>query len=59
MKRLWTAMREWLNFLNGDAAYESFIADQRTNHPERPLPSRAAFYRMETDRRWNGVRRCC
>lgn len=59
MKRLWTVLRAWAEFLNGDAAYESFVAHQRLHHPERALPSRAAFYRMETDRRWNGVRRCC
>ena len=53
------ALREWLGFLNGDAAYRGFVAPQRRHHPERPIPSREEFFRMETDRRWNGVRRCC
>ena len=59
LRRAWRGLRAWLEWLNGDAAYRSFVHHQRQHHPELPVPSRAAFYRMETDRRWNGVRRCC
>jgi len=49
----------WLRWLNGDAAYAAYVAHLRAAHPDRAIPTRAAFYRAETERRWNGVRRCC
>ena len=57
--RRFAAMREWLAWLNGDVAYRNFVAHLRDHHPERAAPSRAEFYRMEVERRWNGIRRCC
>lgn len=59
MRKFLAALREWLAWLNGDVAYRSFVVHQMRHHPERPVPSRAEFFRMETERRWNGVRRCC
>jgi uncharacterized short protein YbdD (DUF466 family) len=56
---MWSAARAWLGWLNGDHAYHCFVQHQRQHHPEQVLPSRAEFFRMETERRWNGVRRCC
>lgn len=52
-------LREWCNWLNGDTAYAYHLAHCREHHPERPPPTRAEFYLGETERRWNGVRRCC
>jgi uncharacterized short protein YbdD (DUF466 family) len=51
--------RRWLHWLNGDAAYEAYIAHLRTTHPDAAMPTRAEFYRAETERRWTAVRRCC
>ena len=59
LRKAWAALREWLAWLNGDVAYRSFVAHQIQHHPERAVPSRAEFFRMETERRWNGVHRCC
>ena len=59
MTRAWTALCSWLRWLNGDAAYQHFVTHLRHHHPDQPVPSRAEFFRMETDRRWSGVRRCC
>ena len=59
MRKGWVALCTWLAWLNGDVAYRSFVAHQRSHHPAYVTPSRAEFYRMEVDRRWNGVRRCC
>jgi len=59
VRRAWLAWCTWLRWLNGDVAYQRFIAHLREHHPDRPAPSRVEFFRMETDRRWNGVRRCC
>ncbi len=58
-RRAFAALREWLAWLNGDIAYRSFVAHLRSHHPERTAPTRAEFYRMEVERRSNGVRRCC
>jgi uncharacterized short protein YbdD (DUF466 family) len=57
--RLWRGLRLWLAWLNGDVAYLTFVAHLHTHHPERATPTRAEFYRMEVERRWNSVRRCC
>ena len=57
--RALTCLRQWYRWLNGDAAYASYIAHLRREHPDCELPTRAAFYRAEVQRRWNSVRRCC
>lgn len=49
----------WLAWLNGDDSYARHLAHCRRHHPECPPPTRAEFYRAETERRWNRVRRCC
>ena len=59
IRKILAAWREWLAWLNGDVAYRNFVVHQIQHHPERAVPSRAEFFRMETERRWNGVRRCC
>lgn len=59
MRNFFAALREWLAWLNGDVAYRSFVIHLRKHHPEQATPSRAEFYRMEVERRWNGIRRCC
>ena len=59
MRNAWAALCAWLAWLNGDVAYRSFVAHQRSHHPASAPPSRAEFYRMEQERRWNGIRRCC
>jgi uncharacterized short protein YbdD (DUF466 family) len=57
--KLRAAACAYLRWLNGDSAYERWVAHLRAAHPEMPVPSRAAFYRAELERRWSGVRRCC
>ncbi|MGR8933415.1 MAG: YbdD/YjiX family protein [Gammaproteobacteria bacterium] len=50
----------WKTF-NGDAAYERYLAHWQTHThaaDERPL-DRKAFFAAETQRKWNGVKRCC
>ena len=59
MRAFRAALREWLAWLNGDVAYRNFVAHHHRHHPARTTPSRAEFYRMEVDRRWNSIRRCC
>jgi uncharacterized short protein YbdD (DUF466 family) len=57
LRRAWSVLRE----LTGDDAYERYLAHWRAQHARdgaAPL-DRAAFYREEQRRKWEGVRRCC
>jgi uncharacterized short protein YbdD (DUF466 family) len=50
-----------LRTLTGDDAYERYLEHWRRCHTARdgaPL-DRAAFFRSEQQRKWDGVRRCC
>jgi uncharacterized short protein YbdD (DUF466 family) len=59
VRRLLAFLRAWAAWLNGDTAYVRYCAHLHRAHPGAPLPSRADFHRAETERRWNGIRRCC
>ena len=51
----WSVLRE----LTGDDAYERYLSHHAAAHPgEQPL-DRAAFFKEEQRRKWDGVRRCC
>jgi len=57
LRRAWTLFRE----LTGDDAYERYLSHWRNHHGGQggqPM-DRAAFYRDEQRRKWDGVRRCC
>ncbi|MCK9605976.1 MAG: YbdD/YjiX family protein [Methylomonas sp.] len=45
---------------NGEAAYQRYLTHWRRQHTSegRPL-TRKAFFAAETQRKWNGVKRCC
>jgi uncharacterized short protein YbdD (DUF466 family) len=57
----WRAVRGWLAWLNGDAAYRAYCRAWAAEHAQcaHPPPTRAEFFRAEQERRWSGVRRCC
>jgi uncharacterized short protein YbdD (DUF466 family) len=58
--RVLDALKAWLAHLNGDEAYARYLAHWQHAHAGAGAPlSRAQFFREETARRWNGVRRCC
>jgi uncharacterized short protein YbdD (DUF466 family) len=47
--------------LNGDSAYELYLlhwSQHHNQHDAQPL-DRKAFFAAETQRKWNGVKRCC
>lgn len=47
--------------MSGDDAYERYLAHWRERHGQEggePM-SREAFFKQETERKWNGVKRCC
>lgn len=50
----------WQN-LNGEAAYLRYLSHWHSHHAKpgaQPL-SRKAFFAAETERKWNGIKRCC
>ncbi|MGD9598960.1 MAG: CstA-like transporter-associated (seleno)protein [Steroidobacteraceae bacterium] len=51
--------RRLVGRLNGDAAYERFVAHRCSVHPGEPLPSRREFWCGEVERKWQGIHRCC
>jgi uncharacterized short protein YbdD (DUF466 family) len=55
LQQSWCALRE----LSGDDAYERYLAHHAVTHPEQAPLDRAAFFREEQKRKWDGVRRCC
>lgn len=53
-------LRAFWGWLNGDAAYARYLAHWQARHQGEGVPlNRAQFFREETRRRWEGVRRCC
>ena len=57
LQRLWARVRE----ASGDDASERYLAQWRAHHGDSGATAlgRAAFYRDEQRRKWEGVRRCC
>jgi uncharacterized short protein YbdD (DUF466 family) len=51
----WNVLRE----LTGDDAYERYLAHHSAAHPTQLPLDRAAFFKSEQRRKWDGVRRCC
>ncbi|WP_347988853.1 YbdD/YjiX family protein [Methylomonas sp. AM2-LC] len=50
----------WHN-LNGDSAYQRYLIHWQQQHAmteDRPL-NRKDFFAEETQRKWNGIKRCC
>ena len=57
LQRCWSAIRE----VSGDDAYERYLAHWQECHrasPTAPL-DRAAFFKEEQRRKWEGLLRCC
>ncbi|HEX6997272.1 MAG TPA: YbdD/YjiX family protein [Gammaproteobacteria bacterium] len=57
LARLWAAIRR----VSGDDAYERYLEHWRRHHRGQGAPplDRAAFFREEQRRKWEGVKRCC
>lgn len=55
LRRLWQAIRR----LSGDDAYERYLRHHADAHPDTPPLARETFFKLEQERKWSGVRRCC
>lgn len=54
--KYWKILRR----LTGDDAYERYLEHHRHQHAREVAPlTREDFYRLATERRWNGIKRCC
>ena len=55
-------LKTWLRVLRritGDDAYECYLQHQQQHHCGETVLNRRAFYLMEQQRKWTGVKRCC
>jgi len=52
--------QQWCRF-NGDDAYQQYLNHWQQHHAESETQpqSRKAFFAAETQRKWNGIKRCC
>lgn len=50
----------WLD-LNGETAYQRYLMHWQKHHADSGTPAmnRKAFFAAETQRKWNGIKRCC
>lgn len=56
LKKIIAFIRE----ISGDDAYERYLRHWQKHHVEEGEPqTRAAFFKAELERKWNGVKRCC
>lgn len=55
LRTLWQGMRR----LSGDDGYERYLAHHAAAHPgARPLSQRA-WFALQQQQKWAGVKRCC
>ena len=59
MMRWFALTWRYLRAVSGDDAYERYLLHHATEHPERPVMSRKAFFMERQRRKWTGVTRCC
>lgn len=54
-RRCWDFIRE----LSGDDAYERYLEHLKQQHPDLTPLERKDFFKLEQQRKWEGVTRCC
>ena len=59
MKQQLLACLRALRHITGDDAYERYLMHHHQHHATEPLLDRRAFYLVEQQRKWSGVKRCC
>ncbi|MDO8293294.1 MAG: YbdD/YjiX family protein [Gallionella sp.] len=55
LRNLWQAVRQ----LSGDDGYERYLAHQAAAHPDAPPLSRRAWFALQQQQKWSGIKRCC
>jgi uncharacterized short protein YbdD (DUF466 family) len=58
--RIWRRLVQTARLCCGVPDYEAYVVHLRQNHPERPVPDYATFFRQRQDARYRrGGCRCC
>ena len=55
LQRCWYAIRE----LSGDDGYERYLAHHAASHPDTPALPRRAWFALQQQQKWSGIKRCC
>jgi uncharacterized short protein YbdD (DUF466 family) len=55
LKAGWAGLRT----MTGDDEYERYLERHRRTHPDVPPLDRKSYFKVETARKWSGIRRCC
>ena len=59
MKQFFALVKAFIAEIDGVYAYERFCMHYQESHPEIPCPSRREFFKLEQERKWKGINRCC
>ncbi len=60
LRALWRGMVQTARLCCGIPDYDGYVRHLRAHHPDRPVPSYAAFFReRQTARYRGGAGRCC
>ncbi|MVP01403.1 YbdD/YjiX family protein [Paenibacillus lutrae] len=63
LKIMWSYRRQFLDLLVGVPNYETYVEHMKTSHCDRPVLSRAEFFRQAQDNRYDSkdgkITRCC
>jgi len=55
LRILWQAIRR----LSGDDGYERYLTHHAAAHPDAPALSRHAWFALQQQQKWSGIKRCC
>jgi uncharacterized short protein YbdD (DUF466 family) len=55
LRSAWRYLRE----TSGDDAYERYVEHLALAHPGEPAMSRAQYFRLRQEQKWDGIKRCC
>ena len=55
LQRCWRTIRE----LSGDDGYERYLAQHAASHPDSPALPRRAWFALQQQQKWSGIKRCC
>jgi uncharacterized short protein YbdD (DUF466 family) len=63
MQEIWRAAAKTARLMVGMPDYDTYVEHRRLNHPDEPILSRDAFFRLRQEMRYGGgdgrISRCC